>query len=500
MKEYSEAEAIEIRRELVRHDLFYLLRYECHREDMEHDFLFERCREVQESPDDNLDLWSREHYKSTIITFGKSIQDILSSHGKGPDPKWGGREVTIGIFSHNRPIAKRFLRQIKTEFEQNGDLKYLFPDVLYADPTKQSPKWSEDEGIVVKRVSNPGDATVEAWGLVDGQPISKHFFILNYDDVVTPASVTTPEMIQKTTDMLSLSYNLGVDGGLRRFIGTRYHYNDTYREVIKRGTAKPRIYAGTKDGTVTGEPYFWDKETLIQKRRDMGPYVFACQILQEPRADESQSLNEEWLRFYGSIKRTAYSRMVIYLLVDPANEKRKKSDYTSMWVVGLGPDGNYYALDIVRDRLSLPQRTNLLFRLHQKYRPHEVRYEEYGLQADISHIKSEMERRVYRFNIKEVGGTTGKIDRIKRLVPLFEQGLIWLPNSFHRTNYEGTVEDLVHIFVNDEYKAFPVPVHEDMLDALSRIAEPEMPLQWPQPESDEEPTVEPEVLDEVTGY
>jgi hypothetical protein len=36
--------------------------------------------------------------------------------------------------------------------------------VLWADPVKESPKWSEDEGIVVKRKGNPKEATVEAWG------------------------------------------------------------------------------------------------------------------------------------------------------------------------------------------------------------------------------------------------------------------------------------------------------------------------------------------------
>ena len=32
--------------------------------------------------------------------------------------------------------------------------------------------WSLDGGLVVKRKSNPKEATVEAWGLVDSQPTS----------------------------------------------------------------------------------------------------------------------------------------------------------------------------------------------------------------------------------------------------------------------------------------------------------------------------------------
>jgi hypothetical protein len=139
---------LEAQRQLCREDLFFLLTVALNRGDADRDWLFERVREVEANPNGRLDLWAREHYKSTIITYALSIQDILSSHGDRPLPKWDGREVTIGIFSHTKPIAKAFLVQIKTEFEGNSYLKKLFPDVLYADPAKDSPRWSLDSGIL----------------------------------------------------------------------------------------------------------------------------------------------------------------------------------------------------------------------------------------------------------------------------------------------------------------------------------------------------------------
>ena len=144
-----------------------------------------------------LDLWARGHYKSTIITYAGTIQEIL----RNPN-------ITIGIFSHTRPIAKGFLKQIKREFEVNDFLRDLFPDVCYANPRQESPQWGEDAGIIVKRKSNPKEATVEAWGLVDGQPISRHYDLRIYDDVVTRDSVNTPDQIAKTTESLDLSQNL----------------------------------------------------------------------------------------------------------------------------------------------------------------------------------------------------------------------------------------------------------------------------------------------------
>ena len=451
-------------RALVLDDLFYLLVRVCGRQDMLNHFAFARVREVQAAPDGHVDLWAREHWKSSVLTFGLNIQTIL----RDPD-------VTIGIFSHTRPIAKAFLRQIMREFEENQTLKAAFPDVLWAN-VKDAPKWSEDDGIIVKRRSNPNEATIEAWGLVDGQPVSKHFKVLHYDDIVVQASVTTPDMIAKTMTALEQSYNLGVTGGARRFVGTRWHFNDAYSTLMKRGTAQPRIYPGREGGTEDGKSVWWSDEIHLQKRRDMGPYTYAAQILLNPKADALQGFRREWLRKY---KRIVPERMNWYLCVDAASSKKRNSDYTAMWAVGLGTDGNYYCIPEVRDRLNLKERADRVFDIHRKYRPRQVRYEKYGLMADIEHMQQRMELENYRFRITEVAGQTSKEDRIKRLIPLFEAGRIWIPESLHISDWQKCVVDNVQSFVEEEFMAFPVGLHDDMLDALSRICEPELKLDWP---------------------
>jgi predicted phage terminase large subunit-like protein len=282
--------------------------------------------------------------------------------------------------------------------------------------------------------------------------------------------------MKKTSDKLRLSYSLGVEGGVRRFIGTRYHFNDSYRELTEAGTATTRRYPCTVDGTANGEPVLLSRESIAQKRRDMGIYIFGCQMLLNPKADETQGFHEEWLRRYTTEDGRGLNK---YILVDPASSKKEHADYTSIWVIGLGQDENYYALEIIRDRLNLTQRAARVMDLHRKWKPIEVRYEEYGLQADVEHIESTQEREKYRFDIKRVSGQTRKEDRIKRLVPLFEQHRIYLPRSFHITTADGETKDMVHEFVEQEYKAFPVAVHDDMLDSLARIAEPELALKWP---------------------
>lgn len=454
-------------KELCLKDLFFLLSVGCKRADINRDWLYDRCREVEGSPDGHLDLWAREHYKSTIITFGKSIQDLL----RDPD------HTLIGIFSHTRPIAKGFLDQIKRELETNSFLKKLFPDVLYENPKAEAPKWSLDSGIVVKRQTNPKESNVEAWGLVDGQPTSKHFTILVYDDVVTRESVTTPDQIRKVTGAWELSLNLGAQGGKKRYIGTRYHINDTYRTMMDRGSVVPRIYPATHNGKLDGDPVFLSSESLMEKRRDMGPYTFGTQMLQDPVADKAMGFKEEWLKFYDTLGDT--SKWNKYLLVDPASKKKRTSDYTVMEVIGLAPDNNYYLIDAIRDRLNLTQRAEKLFELHRKHEPTAVGYEQYGMQSDVEHMQYVMEQQNYRFDITELKGSVAKEDRIQKLIPIYEQRRFYMPKRLVFIDYEGRAVDYVKRFIEDEYLAFPVSSHDDMLDCRARILDPTLGAVFP---------------------
>jgi phage terminase large subunit-like protein len=402
-----------------------------------------------------------------------TIQDILR------DP-----EITIGIFSHTRPHAKAFLRQIKRELEMNENLKALYPDILWQNPEKDAPTWSEDSGLVVQRKNNPKESTVEAWGLIDGQPTGRHYRLMVYDDVVVRDSVTTPDMIAKTTEQWELSLNLASENVRHRYIGTRWHFADTYGEMMRRQAVRPRIHPATEDGTPGGHPVLLTVGELSDRRRAMGPWSFASQMLLNPVADEISGFKVEWLQTHDSAEPGGLN---VYILVDPANAKKKSSDYTAVWVIGLGQDENYYALDMYRDRLSLTQRADLVFRLAKKWRPLSVGYESYGMQADIQHIRDRMNRENYHFTIAELGGKLSKPDRIRRMVPVFEQKRVYLPVSCWKTNYEGRTEDLVDSFINHEYRSFPASLHDDMLDALARILDEDLHASWPAQVEEDKP-------------
>jgi predicted phage terminase large subunit-like protein len=301
------------------------------------------------------------------------------------------------------------------------------------------------------------------------------------DDIVTLASVATPEMIAKTTEAWSLHLNLGTQSSRHRVIGTRYHFADSYRTMIERAAVKPRIRTATRDGTLTGAPVLLSADQFEKKVREMGPYVASAQLLLNPTADSTHVFRREWLRRFDGKSATG---MNLALIVDPASEKKRGSDYTAAVVIGKSADENYYLLDIVRDRLNLKERASLVIELHRKWRPRVVGYEKYGLQADVEYLKEIQARDNYRFEVQELGGALSKADRINRLMPIFSDGKFYLPESLVRTGYDGKTFDVVHALIEEELMAWPVPVHDDMLDAMARIFDMQ---NWPWPKSREAP-------------
>jgi len=252
--------------------------------------------------------------------------------------------------------------------------------------------------------------------------------------------------------------------------------------MMERATFTPRIYEATEDGKHTGKPRFLTREQLNKKRGDQGPYTYSCQMMQNPKEDSVMGFEEGWLCHYDKLAND--NEWNYYLLVDPAGEKKKQHsqepDFTVMEVWATAPDKNYYLIDAVRDRLNLAEKTRQLFFFHRKYNPLKTGYEKYGMQADIEHIEEKMEDENYRFKIIPLSGPTSKYDRIRGLVPSFEQSRIWLPRMLSYIDREGKMHDFIREFIEKEYTAFPVAIHDDMLDCAARLKDPDLGVKFPE--------------------
>lgn len=415
-------------------DRYFLLTGLCSRVDALHPWLFDRCREVERNPDGYIDLWARFHYKSSIITFAGAIQEIMC------DP-----EITIAIFSAVKPIAQEFLSQIKEEFESNETLKAVYRDVLWDNPKGKGldgrpPKWGVARGIVVKRKSNPKEATIEAHGLLDGQPTSRHFNLHIYDDVVTQ-DYLSEDQIKKTTARWEMADNLGGHEGVRKWMpGTRYHFADTNGVIMERKSLKPRIYPATDDGTLNGKPVFLAPERWKQLKNDQRSTVSA-QLLLNPIAGTEATFRSTWFKTYDVIP----ALMNVYIMADPSKGSGQRSDRTAIAVIGIDVGGNKYLLDGVRHRMKLSERWTHIKQLRKKWLAHpgvqmvKVGYERYGMQTDLEVIEEWQERDDVFFELEELNtprqGGHSKPDRIERLEPDIRGGIFYLPILAHHPDF-----------------------------------------------------------------
>ncbi len=480
-------------RTLCQNDLFYLLVKACRRVDLLHPWLYARCREVEAEPDGFLDLWAREHGKSSIITFGKTIQDILI------DP-----EITIGFFSENYTIASKFLIQIRNEFENNEILKSAFPDILYDKPTSESPRWNNDS-ITVKRKGNPKEPTLEAQGL-ESLKVGAHYALMVYDDVITQRSVTSPDQVSKININFELSLSQSKEGGKKRYIGTRYSYADTYQMIIDREIAQTRTYPATHDGTPNGTPVLFSPGYWELKKKENSTVNLSCQYLQNPHAGGEKTFDITNLEVY----EVRPMKMNVAIVVDPAKSMKKGSASTAMLVIGIAGGQRKYLLDGCCHKMTLSERWDNLKHLYKKWKAEPgigsvtVGYESYGTgEVDMDYFAEQMKKEQgVRFAIKPLmsalNGAIRKRDRIERIQPDLEHHNIFLPyptdndkltrlqvaaikagrkseisRPIKRINELKQVYDLSDILVN-ELDAYPYGNLVDCIDGFSRIYDMEI--------------------------
>ncbi len=430
------------------------------------------CIQVENS--DGIYLAGKDFFpthNSSLLTHALPLHEIIHDPNR-----------TIAIFSFERKEAKKHLRVIKSNMEQNWLLRSAWPDIFYKKPIRESIKWNEDDGLYVKRTSRVREASFSAFGLIENQPTGSHFTDMVIDDPVTPDNVATVEQLQKVKDAFKMMDNLGQGNARRRVIGTRYDIADIYGDLIKKDKWKVLLYPAEIDktgkGVIGGIPVFKTREELDHKLENQETFIYSSQMLQDPTATTNRGFALSWLTYYNELP----SNLNKYLLVDPANSKGKRSDYSVFAVIGIDYKGQYYLVDLVRDKLDVGERWNKLKELYLEHEPEEVGYERYSMQSDIDFFKLRMDDENTYIHIIELGGNTeSKRTRIEKLRPLFRKKNLLLPRELIYTDSNEEERELIGEFIEEEYSKFPHnKAHDDMLDAMSRILDNKLDVVRPE--------------------
>lgn len=437
-----------------------------------HQFWVDRCNEVQDGPrGDTLDIWGREHGKSTIITVADSIRDTLKQK-----VEFGKDESTM-IFSYSQSAALKFLRQIKLLLEKSDMLKACFPDVIWQDPMKEAPKWSEDQGLFFRRSGNFKEATFECGGLIEGMPTGGHYSRRIYDDVETNDIVQNPEQIEKLKDAFDLSQNLGTDGGIERVIGTYYHFNgllvylqNKENPVEKRPIYLLRKHPSTKGGDWNGEPVYLSEARINKLKADKKS--FATQHLLNPAPTGERKFESRYLTEIDADK--IPNKLYRFMVVDWAGVRKDRDKRQDSWAilnVGVSPFrddlglSDLYILDAAIEPFDLTTALNKIVEMYLRGgRILKLGVERVGASTMDLHIVNAL--RAKNIYLSEDMGTLAKLSPGGRSKEFRIENNLSYPFQNGKIRISKNVSVAARERLWQEMEKFPF-WHDDGLDALA---------------------------------
>ena len=171
-----------------------------------------------------------------------------------------------------------------------------------------------------------------------------------YWSVVDPMVVPdSPALRQAMAANPGIAFPVGADGsvaGLRWFLGTRWHEDDIYAELIRKGW--PSLVRSALTDGVALWPDYWTAEKLAAKRLDLGSAVFDLQYQNDPSGMGGNIFRREWFRYVERLPDGLRRRAG----VDLASSASERSDYTALGEVCEDNEGNLYVVGSYADRLD----------------------------------------------------------------------------------------------------------------------------------------------------
>lgn len=304
-----------------------------------------------------------------------------------------------------------------------------------------------------------------------------------------------------------------LEGGVRTMALTRWCRGDFFDRVIDE---EGKVEEGglwtilefpaeaEKDDPLDRQPgeFLWvdrfGAPWYQERKKDLRTWNALYQ--QNPEANKGRRFKADWLTYYQ--KRIMPGRFTAYMLTDPSKGENPKSDFTVIGVFCATPERRLLLVDAVMARLDLEESAKEHARLIRKWHPIRWLYEEYGMVRDAWTLEREMKKAALHLKPIPVGRRgprhmLSKETRIEGLAPLFREGIICLPDpkaiqfpsvdlgatsTSDEPPNEGDVINLIDYFVNSEYLEYSGDKsveHDDFLDMMARLLEPELGIRYP---------------------
>lgn len=232
---------------------------------------------------------------------------------------------------------------------------------------------------------------------------------------------------------------------------------------------------GWRDPRTTPGELFWPERfsamAVASLRQEMTPYAFAGQLQQHPEPRGGAIIKRDWWKLYGrpdedptvvKMRFPAFSYLVASL--DCALTDKSENDPSALVVLGVWivPQTGRMAVMVVHcwaERLQINPLVRRVAETCDKYHVDRLIIENkangHSVQQEIRRMYANSDWAVEMIDPHDVGTNVySKIARVNSITHLFEEGMIWHPNT-------EWAEALI-----DECSIFPKGSHDDRVDAL----------------------------------
>lgn len=436
-------------------------------------------------------LFPRDHQKSAMLAYR-----VAWTITKNP-------AVRILYISATANLAIKQLKFIK-DILTSDTYRYYWPEMVNREESKRE-KWTESEISVdhpYRKAENVRDPTVFTAGLTT-IITGLHCDIACADDVVIDDNAYSPDTREDVRERIGYLTSIMSTEGQLWAVGTRYHPKDLYNDFMEQVVEiydddsgeitdsytlfeiYERAVEDRGDGTgqflwprqqrTDGKWYGFDKHILARKKAGyLDSSKFLAQYYNNPNDSANSTVKRDYFQYYNKASlhrqdgRWYYKdrRLNVFAAIDFAFSLSGKADYTSIVVVGVDIDHNYYILDIERFRTNkISDYFDKILAMHVKWDFRKIRAEVIAAQEIIV---QDLKQNYIRPNglalvIDHHRPSTKKEERIEAaLQPKYNNRQI-----YHFT--DGMCELL------EEELIMQKPAHDDIKDALTSAIEISIP-------------------------
>lgn len=347
-------------------------------------------------------VWGAERFSVTLKATGFGGTDQMIGRciwelGRNPN-------LRISLISKTVGKAEERLAKIKRNIEENPVVREVFPDLLPGDP------WNTETLRVKGACLDTTTNSVSCFGIGSdllGTRIDLGFL----DDVNDDENTRSGERREADVAWADKSVLTRLTSrGRLHVIANAFHPQDLAHSWRKRrGFHAGEYPAETPDGGLLW-PSFRSREWLADIRAKMTPTTYAQMFLCQARDDATRVFQKHWFEaarrrgaglmpvrelprytdepqahelFSGAMyaRRSAMRAVIGWDLATGKKEKRRKSDTTCPFTLGLHPDGSRQVLWVEVDRWPAAVTLTKIDEHEQRYHPERHEVEDNGGQT-----------------------------------------------------------------------------------------------------------------------